>query len=149
MQSDVMKFDPATGEPRPYPSHAEQWRKWHGHGCAWLFNPWTGGRRDARDVGSDIHGRLIAPPGTLGSDLGVETVPDNKANACQKCGAEQGSTWGFMPINGNGTRLWQKCPLCCGDGISRAPRTHGLSAIPTRISYPCHGCNGTGMVATP
>lgn len=81
MQSDVMKFDPATGEPRPYPSHAEQWRKWHGHGCAWLFNPWTGGRRDARDVGSDIHGRLIAPPGTLGSDLGVETVPDNKANA--------------------------------------------------------------------
>lgn len=81
MQSEVMKFDPATGEPMPYPSHAEQWRKWHGHSCAWLFNPWTGGRRDARDVGGDTNGRLIAPPGTLGSDLGVETVPDNTANA--------------------------------------------------------------------
>ena len=80
MQSEVMKFDPATGGPRPYPSHAEQWRTWHGHSCAWLFDPWTGGRRDARDVGSDINGRLIAPPGTLGSDLGVETVPDNTAN---------------------------------------------------------------------
>ena len=81
MQSETMKFDPATGEPRPYPSHAEQWRKWHGHSCAWLFNPWTGGRRDARDVGGDTNGRLIAPPGTLGSDLGVKTVPDNTANA--------------------------------------------------------------------
>ena len=80
MQSEVMKFDPATGEPRPYPSHAEQWRKWHGHSCAWLFNPWTGGRRDARDVGGDTNGRLIAPHGTLGSDLGVKTVPDNTAN---------------------------------------------------------------------
>ena len=81
MQSKTMKFDPATGEPRPYPSHAEQWRRWHGHGCAWLFNPWSGERRDARDVGSDINGRLIAPHGTLGSDLGVAGVPDNTANA--------------------------------------------------------------------
>ena len=80
MQSEVMKFDPATGEPRPYPSHAEQWRRWHGHGCAWLFNPWSGERRDARDVGSDINGRLIAPHGTLGSDLGVAGVMDNTAN---------------------------------------------------------------------
>ena len=80
MQSETMKFDPATGEPRPYPSHAEQWRRWHGHGCAWLFNPWSGERRDARDVGSDINGRLIAPHGTLGSDLGVAGVPDNTAN---------------------------------------------------------------------
>ena len=71
MQSELMKFDPATGEPRPYPSHAEQWRKWHGHGCAWLFNPWTGERRDARDVGSDTAGRLIDAPGNLGSDLGL------------------------------------------------------------------------------
>lgn len=100
MQSEVMKFDPATGEPRPYPSHAEQWRKWHGHSCAWLFNPWTGGRRDARDVGGDTNGRLIAPPGTLGSDLGVKTVPDNTANAAlsRRTGGEAGNNDTADPV---------------------------------------------------
>jgi hypothetical protein len=58
-----MRYDPATGAERPYPSHAEQWREWHGYATAWLFNPWTGDRRDARDVGSDVLGRVILPPG--------------------------------------------------------------------------------------
>ena len=62
MQNELMKFDPADGTPQPYPSHAAQWRKWHGEATAWLFNPWTGTRRDARDVGSDVQGLLIAPP---------------------------------------------------------------------------------------
>lgn len=62
-QQTLMKHDPATGEPRPYPSHAAQWREWHGRMTAWLFNPWTGARRDARDVGSDVQGHLIIPPG--------------------------------------------------------------------------------------
>ena len=70
MQDDLMKFDPATGEPKPYPSHAGQWRKWHGDKIAWLFDPWTGRRRDARDVGSDAAGLLIMPAGTLGGDIG-------------------------------------------------------------------------------
>lgn len=61
-QHTLMKFDPATREPNPYPSHADQWRKWHGK-KAWLFNPWTGMRRDAVDVGSDVFGHLILPPG--------------------------------------------------------------------------------------
>ena len=69
MQNILMKFDPATGEERPYPSHAPQWREWHG-GTAWLFDPWTGRRRDARDVGGDVHGLLIVPAGTLGMDMG-------------------------------------------------------------------------------
>ena len=69
MQDALMKFDPATGEERPYPSHAAQWRNWHG-GAAWLFNPWTGERRNAHDVGSDVHGLLIVPTGTLGMDMG-------------------------------------------------------------------------------
>ena len=69
MQNILMKFDPATGEERPYPSHAAKWREWHG-GTAWLFDPWTGRRRDARDVGSDVHGLLIVPAGTLGMDMG-------------------------------------------------------------------------------
>lgn len=61
-QQALMKFDPATGEPKPYPSHAKQWREWHGFGMAWLFNPWTGGRRNAEDVGTDVMGHLIQPP---------------------------------------------------------------------------------------
>lgn len=61
-QQALMTFDPATGAPKPYPSHAEQWREWHGYTTAWLFNPWTGGRRSAGDVGSDVLGRLIQPP---------------------------------------------------------------------------------------
>ena len=69
MQDAMMKFDPATGEERPYPSHATQWRNWHGI-AAWLFDPWTGRRRNAHDVGSDVHGLLIAPAGTLGMDMG-------------------------------------------------------------------------------
>lgn len=69
MQDALMKFDPATGEERPYPSHANQWRNWHGT-TAWLFDPWTGKRRNAYDVGSDVHGLLIAPAGTLGMDMG-------------------------------------------------------------------------------
>ena len=69
MQDALMKFDPATGEERPYPSHATQWRNWHGT-AAWLFDPWTGKRRNAYDVGSDAHGLLIAPAGTLGMDMG-------------------------------------------------------------------------------
>lgn len=61
-QHTLMKFDPATGAEKPYPSHAEQWRKHHGVE-AWLFNPWTGTRRLAGDVGTDVFGLLVVPPG--------------------------------------------------------------------------------------
>jgi len=70
MQNILMKFDPATGEERPYPSHAAQWREWLGVGTAWLFDPWTGMRRNSYDVGSDVYGLLIVPAGTLGMDMG-------------------------------------------------------------------------------
>jgi len=56
----VSLVDPATGAGRPYPSHAAQWRIYHGQ-TAWLFIPWSGDRRDARDVGSDCFGYAIAP----------------------------------------------------------------------------------------
>lgn len=61
-QSTLMKYDPATGWGNPYPSHAQQWREFNGD-MAWLFNPWTGERRHAADVGSDTFGHLILPPG--------------------------------------------------------------------------------------
>lgn len=59
-QNTLMKFDPATGFENPYPSHADQWRKYHG-ATAWLFNPWNGSRRHAADVGTDVFGLLIVP----------------------------------------------------------------------------------------
>jgi hypothetical protein len=61
-QQELMKYDPATRDEKPYPSHAEQWRDWHGHKTAWLYNPWTGEQRKAEDVGSDTIGLLIIPP---------------------------------------------------------------------------------------
>lgn len=58
MSCRLMKFCPATGEERPYPSHAKQWREYHGQ-TAWLINPYTGDRRKAEDVGLDPFGQLI------------------------------------------------------------------------------------------
>ncbi len=59
-QSELMLFDPAFGTPAPYPSHAKQWRIYHG-GLAWLFNPWSGSKRHPGDIGNDIGGLLIRP----------------------------------------------------------------------------------------
>lgn len=53
-----MHYDPRTGTARPYPSEAGQYRKYHGK-AAWLFNPYTGRRRAAEDVGSDPTGLLL------------------------------------------------------------------------------------------
>jgi len=61
-QQALMKFDPATGEEKPYPSQAMHYREYHGK-VAWLFNPWSGEARDAYDIGSDTFGHLILPPG--------------------------------------------------------------------------------------
>ena len=61
MQEQLMKYSPDTGEERPYPSNAKQWREYHGR-VAWSYNPWTGEKRDLRDIGSDVLGELIVPP---------------------------------------------------------------------------------------
>ncbi|MCP4280777.1 MAG: hypothetical protein GY776_12320 [Alteromonas sp.] len=57
-QDELMRYDPATLEYNPYPSHAEQWRIYHGK-TAWIYNPWTGRPRSACDIGSDTFGLLI------------------------------------------------------------------------------------------
>ena len=62
-QECLMVVDPATGHKRPYPSHARQWRWYHGEHTAWLFNPWSTKRRLAQDVGSDPFGHLIVAEG--------------------------------------------------------------------------------------
>lgn len=61
-QKALMMHSPSTGDVAPYPSHAGQWRKYNGD-TAWLFNPWTGTRRNAADVGSDPLGRAIRVDG--------------------------------------------------------------------------------------
>ena len=55
---NLMKFDPATGAEKPYPSHPEQYRAEHGL-VAWLYDPFTGKPRDPRDIGSDTFGLLL------------------------------------------------------------------------------------------
>lgn len=57
-QNALMVFDPTTGLASPYPSHAKQYREFRG-GAAWLYNPWTGVKRGAMDIGSDVLGILI------------------------------------------------------------------------------------------
>lgn len=69
-----MKVDPATGGKRPYPSHADQYRRHHGN-LAWLYNPWTGSKRDAREVGIDTFGYLIYPPDESIAFLSEEIIP--------------------------------------------------------------------------
>jgi hypothetical protein len=61
-QQTLMIYDPAHRSLRPYPSHAEQWRKYHGN-TAWIYNPWTGDMRLPEDIGSDTFGMLIIPTG--------------------------------------------------------------------------------------
>ena len=58
LQDELMVFDPQDCSKKPYPSHAVQYRKYHGR-TAWLFNPWTGDSRKAYDIGSDVEGCLI------------------------------------------------------------------------------------------
>ncbi len=65
-------------------------------------------------------------------------------NHCPNCGYPHSPNY-----YGGEPRQWQRCPLCDGSGVSRDASFMPSSAIPTRISHPCHGCNGTGMVATP
>lgn len=54
----LMKYDPVDSSPKPYPSTPEDYRTYHGK-VAWLYNPYTGRQRDARDIGSDVFGHLI------------------------------------------------------------------------------------------
>lgn len=73
-ENALMLYDPATGAERPYPSHAAQWRAYHGK-VAWLWNPWIGRPRDPRHIGSDVFGILIVPPQEL--DEKTNSAPGN------------------------------------------------------------------------
>lgn len=98
---NLLKFDPATGNENPYPSHPDQYRQYHGQ-VAWVFNPYTGKARDARDIGADTFGLLIEAPAA--NDAGTpapklewsHTLLDGKSvtyEAAEKAVAELGDGW--------------------------------------------------------
>ncbi len=53
-----MLFDPATGSILNLEWFSDNYRDSHGE-IAWLYNPWTGRRRNPYDIGSDVLGLLI------------------------------------------------------------------------------------------
>ena len=63
-QPQLMKFDPQDGTITPYPSHAGQYREWHGQ-AAWLYDPWSGNKRSPMDIGTDTLGRAIDSRGSV------------------------------------------------------------------------------------
>lgn len=67
----LLKYCPATGIPRPYPSHAGQWRQYKAK-VAWLFNPFTGEPRTALEVGMDPYGIELVSHDVLLDYLDVE-----------------------------------------------------------------------------
>jgi hypothetical protein len=63
--TEPMRYDPVTGAVAPQPEMAEAYRVHHGP-VAWLYNPWTREKRDARDIGTDVLGLLIVPVKPMG-----------------------------------------------------------------------------------
>lgn len=60
-ENTSMNFDPATGlKFSDVPYLADDYRTYNGP-VAWLYNPWTGHKRDPRDIGADVFGHLITP----------------------------------------------------------------------------------------
>lgn len=56
-QKRLMQFNPETGVEALEPIFAEAWRKQNKG--AWLFNPWTGVKREAIEIGDDVFGFRI------------------------------------------------------------------------------------------
>lgn len=63
MQITNMRFDPVTGKEHVFPANAQHYRMYNTVGAVWMFNPWTGTKRDPRDVDTDKYGVLIVPTG--------------------------------------------------------------------------------------
>ena len=111
-QHTLMKFDPATGAENPYPSHAEQWRKYRG-AEAWLFNPWSGTRRLASDVGTDVFGLLVLPPGEpMYAMPRARPLSDELMDCVDRLGSECGSVdprvWDHLLVYAPNERVAQR-----------------------------------------
>lgn len=75
-QNQIMLFDPVTREEKPYPSHAQQYRVYHGK-VVWLYNPWTGNKRSPLDIGKDVLGLKIVVENAGGTLVPVQTISNN------------------------------------------------------------------------
>jgi len=60
VQTALMRFSPVDGTPQPYPSNADDFRTYQPR-LAWLYDPWTGEKRTAADIFSDVQGQSIVP----------------------------------------------------------------------------------------
>lgn len=117
-QPDLMLIDPAHGGEKPYPSHAAQWRSYHGK-KAWLFNPWTTKPRDPSDIGTDPFGLLIARAQDV---FVVGTIKANKVVTEEVFNRLMAQVWGEIPPQN--WALWpdgrfkSEQPACtCGEAI--------------------------------
>jgi len=57
---------------------AQEYRRRH-PGHIWYFNPWSGTRRDSRDIASDPTGQLIISPGMLLRPYVQESAPPDQS----------------------------------------------------------------------
>lgn len=64
-QEALMRFDPLTRAPKPYPSHARQYRT-HNSADYWNYNPWTGVKRTVEEMDNDPLGFQLS---TFDEDL--------------------------------------------------------------------------------
>lgn len=149
-QHSLMKFDPATGEPEPYPSHAQQWRNGHPE-TAWLFDPWSGDRRLARAVGLDPFGMLIQPPGepvyAASNELAVaQSLARHLWEKHYKIDTPQWEPFDDLggvlsQIDNMVAGLIRKlCPICQGKGSYSVIHPHRMTE-----KVPCTTCKGTGV----
>lgn len=69
IQDAVMLFDPVTKGDKPFPSHAMQYRYYHGM-IPWNYNPWTGSSRYSDDIRVDPCGVNIK---VVSSTRGIPT----------------------------------------------------------------------------
>ena len=76
-QTRQMMFNPATGATLQGPCLADHYRDSHGE-IAWLFNPWTGRRRNPYDIGSDVFGLLIDDSNGVWLSASEDTRPERR-----------------------------------------------------------------------
>jgi len=111
-----LKYSPITG-------HRYERSDMTAEGCrkaypiaSWIFNPWTGQRRDERDVESDPQGLLIVLPGEeilnrhLGPPTSAPQVADTLANTLSERGKRYGRFADHAEITQDLKDVMRACP---------------------------------------
>lgn len=116
-QRSPMRFHPTTGRPfvGQFP-RAGEYRSTQFSGF-WLYNPWTGERRDQCDIEVDPHGKLITPPDEhLYVAGGLIYTPDVRRTPLPEVTSpvqlEHGSWYILVHKEYPRTRSWLRCVNC-------------------------------------